>query len=285
MAIMARKPYYSKNKQNTGVMAIFGLIFFFFLISNLLPLLIMGGIGLGTYYLITKKSRKQKKLAHNQLLLLESNLQSTAQEMQTLGQLLDQQNYLKFEVSAKNMLQKLHSYSYVVYSIQKYIDFQDFNRISQKINSQTSAIQTELKKLRISPDSQPASSEEEIILRMAPEIIQPYHNIQNDHSQILEKIKETDNPSELEALHSISMKRFRDILDGYLKIKASPKDYYNAEERLKQAKEALLQFDLDLDETLRKLNESQLQDFEISLHMMNARQSNQKDAPNSSDIY
>lgn len=282
---MARKPYYSKNKQNTGVMAIFGLIFFFFLISNLLPLLIMGGIGLGTYYLITKKSRKQKKLAHNQLLLLESNLQSTAQEMQTLGQLLDQQNYLKFEVSAKNMLQKLHSYSYVVYSIQKYIDFQDFNRISQKINSQTSAIQTELKKLRISPDSQPASSEEEIILRMAPEIIQPYHNIQNDHSQILEKIKETDNPSELEALHSISMKRFRDILDGYLKIKASPKDYYNAEERLKQAKEALLQFDLDLDETLRKLNESQLQDFEISLHMMNARQSNQKDAPNSSDIY
>lgn len=282
---MARKPYYSKNKQNTGVMAIFGLIFFFFLISNLLPLLIMGGIGLGTYYLITKKSRKQKKLAHNQLLLLESNLQSTAQEMQTLGQLLDQQNYLKFEDSAKNMLQKLHSYSYVVYSIQKYIDFQDFNRISQKINSQTSAIQTELKKLRISPDSQPASSEEEIILRMAPEIIQPYHNIQNDHSQILEKIKETDNPSELEALHSISMKRFRDILDGYLKIKASPKDYYNAEERLKQAKEALLQFDLDLDETLRKLNESQLQDFEISLHMMNARQSNQKDAPNSSDIY
>ncbi|CQR25929.1 membrane protein [Streptococcus varani] len=282
---MARKPYYSKNKQNTGVMAIFGLIFFFFLISNLLPLLIMGGIGLGTYYLITQKSRKQKKLAHNQLLLLESNLQSSAQEMQTLGQLLDQQNYLKFEVSAKNMLQKLHSYSYVVYSIQKYIDFQDFNRISQKINSQTSAIQTELKKLRISPDSQPASSEEEIILRMAPEIIQPYRNIQNDHSQILEKIKETDNPSELEALHSISMKRFRDILDGYLKIKASPKDYYNAEERLKQAKEALLQFDLDLDETLRKLNESQLQDFEISLRMMNARQSNQKDAPNSSDIY
>ena len=110
-------------------------------------------------------------------------------------------------------------------------------------------------------------------------------DIKKSIEETKQKIKETDNPSELEALHSISMKRFRDILDGYLKIKASPKDYYNAEERLKQAKEALLQFDLDLDETLRKLNESQLQDFEISLHMMNARQSNQKDAPNSSDIY
>ena len=72
------------------------------------------------------------------------------------------------------------------------------------------------------------------------------------------------------------MKRFRDILEGYLKIKQSPKDYYNADARLEQAQKALEQFDLDLDETLRRLNESQLQDFEISLRMMHARQTDKE---------
>ena len=46
--------------------------------------------------------------------------------------------------------------------------------------------------------------------------------------------------------------------------------------RLEQAQKALEQFDLDLDETLRRLNESQLQDFEISLRMMHARQTDKE---------
>ena len=77
-------------------------------------------------------------------------------------------------------------------------------------------------------------------------------------------------------MHDINMKRFRDILEGYLKIKQAPKDYYKADERLEQAQKALEQFDLDLDETLRRLNESQLQDFEISLRMMHARQTDKE---------
>lgn len=64
------------------------------------------------------------------------------------------------------------------------------------------------------------------------------------------------------------MRRFQDILQGYLKIKETPKNYYNADERLQQALEAIQQFDLDLDETLRKLNESELKDFDVSLRMM-----------------
>ena len=35
------------------------------------------------------------------------------------------------------------------------------------------------------------------------------------------------------------MDRFRDILDGYLKIKKAPKNYYNADERLAKAKAAM----------------------------------------------
>ena len=270
---MGRKPYYSKNNQNTAVLAIFGVIFLIFLISKLLPLIMIGGVGVGTYFLITQKSRRQKKLAYQQLLLIETSLKQSERKMLDLGSLLDQQHYLKFESSAKQLLQKLTSYSYLIYSIQKYVDRTEFTKISQKINHQIEAIQAELNKQHISPDSKPATNEEEVILRMAPEIIQSYRNIQCDHRLILQKIKEAENRSELEALHHINMKRFKDILDGYLKIKGSPKDYYHADERLKQAKEALEQFDLDLDETLRRLNESQLQDFEISLRMMNAHQS------------
>ena len=77
-----------------------------------------------------------------------------------------------------------------------------------------------------------------------------------------------DQKEELTALHEADMDRFRDILDGYLKIKKAPKNYYNADERLAKAKTAMEKFDLALDETLRKLNESDLKDFDISLRMM-----------------
>ena len=285
---MGKKPYYSKKNSNTSALAILGVLFLVFLIFNLLPVILIGGAAVGTYYLITHKSRRQKRLAHEQLALLQTNLKQSEKEMFQLGQLLDQQKFQTFETGAQKLLKKLNSYSYLVYSIQKYIPIQDFTRVSQTINQQTTALQTELKKRNLPLDSQnqqpnpqaqqtrPTSSEEERILQIAPEIIQPYRNIQKDHQLILQKIKEAQNQSELEILHEINMKRFRDILEGYLKIKQAPKDYYKADERLEQAQKALEQFDLDLDETLRRLNESQLQDFEISLRMMHARQTDKE---------
>lgn len=285
---MGKKPYYSKKNSNTSALAILGVLFLVFLIFNLLPVILIGGAAVGTYYLITQKSRRQKRLAHEQLALLKTNLKQSEKEMFQLGQLLDQQKFQTFETGAQKLLKKLNSYSYLVYSIQKHIPIQDFTKVSQTINQQTTALQTELKKRNLPLDSQnqqsnpqaqqtrPTSSEEERILQIAPEIIQPYRNIQKDHQLILQKIKEAQNQSELEVLHGINMKRFRDILEGYLKIKQAPKDYYNADVRLEQAQKALEQFDLDLDETLRRLNESQLQDFEISLRMMHARQTDKE---------
>ena len=286
---MGKKPYYSKKNSNTSALAILGVLFIVFLISNLLPVILIGGVGVGTYFLLTRKSRRQKRLAHEQLALLKTNLKQSEKEMFQLGQLLDQQDYQKFATGGQQLLKKLNSYSYLIYSIQKYIPIQDFTKVSQTINQQTAAIQTELKKRErplkpqnqksdphTAPQGKPASSEEEWVLQIAPEIIQSYRNIQKDHQLILQKIKEAQNQSELEVLHGINMKRFRDILEGYLKIKQSPKDYYNADARLEQAQKALEQFDLDLDETLRRLNESQLQDFEISLRMMHARQTDKE---------
>ncbi|RXS49507.1 hypothetical protein ER615_07370, partial [Streptococcus pyogenes] len=102
----------------------------------------------------------------------------------------------------------------------------------------------------------------------APELKPYYDNIQTDHQAILAKIQGADNQEELLALHEANMRRFEDILTGYLKIKEEPKNYYNAAARLEQAKQAIQQFDEDLDETLRRLNESDLKDFDISLRIM-----------------
>ena len=49
---------------------------------------------------------------------------------------------------------------------------------------------------------------------------------------------------------------------------SNPKNYNRAEERLQQAKAAIEQFDLELDQVLRELNETDMRDFDISLRIL-----------------
>ncbi|WP_105207214.1 hypothetical protein [Streptococcus suis] len=115
--------------------------------------------------------------------------------------------------------------------------------------------------------------EQKRISELASEILETYCNIQRDNQVILEKLENAaDKREELTAIHEANMSRFRDILQGYLKIKESPKDYFNAEERLAQAKLALETFDRDLDDTIKQFNEADMQDFEISLRMMKKKE-------------
>ena len=112
------------------------------------------------------------------------------------------------------------------------------------------------------------------MIRIAPELKPFYHNIQDDHFAILKKIEEADNKAELAAIHQANMKRFTDVLAGYIRIKQSPKNFNNAKERLEQALQAIKKFNLDLDETLRQLNESDMKDFDVSLRMMQDERNN-----------
>lgn len=109
------------------------------------------------------------------------------------------------------------------------------------------------------------------VKHLAPEVWEVVQNIQMDDRMIRQKIEEDDLPNrqELLAVHEANMGRFQDILDAYLTIKAHPKDYYQAEERLAQSRQALQTFDEQLDETLRQINEGQMMDFEVSLRMVN----------------
>lgn len=111
--------------------------------------------------------------------------------------------------------------------------------------------------------------EQAFIANLAPEILETYCNIQRDNLVILDKLEEaSDKKEELRAIHESNMSRFQDILAGYLKIKQSPKDFFNAEERMEKAKLAMETFDRDLDQTIRQFNEADMQDFEVSLRMM-----------------
>ena len=122
---------------------------------------------------------------------------------------------------------------------------------------------------QVSPSGGRVMDEKAMISEIAPEILETYCNIQRDNLVILEKLENTsDKKEELTAIHEANMQRFNDILQGYVKIKKSPKDYFNAEERLTQAKLAMESFDKDLDDTIKKFNEADMKDFEVSLRMM-----------------
>ena len=69
-------------------------------------------------------------------------------------------------------------------------------------------------------------------------------------------------------IHNLKMEKFQTVLEGYLKIKANPKNYNRSEERLEQARVAIEQFDLELDQVLRELNETDMRDFDISLRIL-----------------
>lgn len=244
------------------------------------PLLLLAGTGYGVYYLSTRKSALEKKNTALRLQDLKDLISQCDRQIKLLESYLDAKNFTQYSILARQILPQLKTIQNEANALKPKMDLDIYKRIMKRAGNETDNITTQLKALNISSNTAPASHKEESILTRAPEIATTYQNIQRDHMEILEKLKRAENASELKAIHEINMKRFGDILDGYLKIKESPKNYYNAEERLAQAKAALEKFDTDLDETLRQLNESQLSDFEISLRMME-----EKTQSHSSDIY
>lgn len=145
-----------------------------------------------------------------------------------------------------------------------------YQRIQTKIRTVTDEIDEQLKKIEREKKRKEAQPKKTSLEELAPELVATVRNIQIDHEAILQKISqsESNNKEELTAIHQSQMEHYEDILEGYLKIKASPKDFYNVEERLAKAKAAIEQFDLDLDEALRQLNEADLRDFDISLRIL-----------------
>lgn len=235
------------------------------------------GVGTGTRYLWQNRPTSLDRVnTKTRLLDLKETINRCDRQLKVLENYLDQRSYTQYAILAKQVLPQLADIQAEADQLKQDMDLNIYKRISKKVGMTTTDIQVQLEALNVPADLDPDNQEEADLLKLAPELMTTYANVQADHQTILKKIEEANlyNKAELTALHEAEMTRFQDILAGYLKIKAEPKNYYNADERLAKAKLALEDFDKNLDETIRRLNESDLQDFEISLRMM-AEKNNQ----------
>ena len=240
--------------------------------SYLIPIAILGAIGYGLYrHQSQKKVRIEAKQASiGRIDDLKSEIghaDRRIKELEGYQEYGDQESYQNL---ALEILPQLTYIKNAANDLRGEIPTSVYQRIQTKIRTVTDEIDEQLKKIEREKKRKEAQPKKTSLEELAPELVATVRNIQIDHEAILQKISqsESNNKEELTAIHQSQMEHYEDILEGYLKIKASPKDFYNAEERLAKAKAAIEQFDLDLDEALRQLNEADLRDFDISLRIL-----------------
>ncbi|EKS18211.1 hypothetical protein HMPREF9318_01710 [Streptococcus urinalis FB127-CNA-2] len=237
-----------------------------------LPLLIFSGVG----YVVYRISKRQTKLSHSEtekrIQDLKNKIQLADNQVKLLKNYKVEHKTKQYALLAEKVLPQINEIKSDAKQLKGHLETPTYNRITKKATDFQSEIINQLELLGADALNNPLTEQEELVFSIAPELIESFQNIQQDHKTILTKIDESDlpNKAELKALHQSEMNHFSDILKGYLEIKQSPKDYYQASERLNAAKNAITQFDVNLDETLRELNERGLKDFEISLRMMTA---------------
>ena len=240
--------------------------------SYLIPIAILGAIGYGIYrHQSQKKVRIEAKQASiGRIEDLKSEIGHADRRIKELEGYQEDGDQESYQNLALEILPQLTYIKNAANDLRWEIPTSVYQRIQTKIRTVTDEIDEQLKKIEREKKRKEAQPKKTSLEELAPELVATVHNIQIDHEAILQKISqsESNNKEELTAIHQSQMEHYEDILEGYLKIKASPKDFYNAEERLAKAKAAIEQFDLDLDEALRQLNEADLRDFDISLRIL-----------------
>ena len=240
--------------------------------SYLIPIAILGAIGYGIYrHQSQKKVRIEAKQASiGRIEDLKSEIGHADRRIKELEGYQEDGNQESYQNLALEILPQLTYIKNAANDLRGEIPASVYQRIQTKIRTVTDEIDEQLKKIEREKKRKEAQPKKTSLEELAPELVATVRNIQIDHEAILQKISqsESNNKEELTAIHQSQMEHYEDILEGYLKIKASPKDFYNAEERLAKAKAAIEQFDLDLDEALRQLNEADLRDFDISLRIL-----------------
>lgn len=240
--------------------------------SYLIPIAILGAIGYGIYrHQSQKKVRIEAKQASiGRIEDLKSELGHADRRIKELEGYQEDGDQESYQNLALEILPQLTYIKNAANDLRGEIPASVYQRIQTKIRTVTDEIDEQLRKIEREKKRKEAQPKKTSLEELAPELVATVRNIQIDHEAILQKISqsESNNKEELTAIHQSQMEHYEDILEGYLKIKASPKDFYNAEERLAKAKAAIEQFDLDLDEALRQLNEADLRDFDISLRIL-----------------
>lgn len=268
---MARRSK-SKSSSEALMTIIVIIIAVYVLVHVLLPLAVVVGIGYGSYRLIRymRQKKRQEQLTSPTAAIerLQEDIRQADYQLKKLDTLWEDEDFVAYRQLADRMLPSIQHIESELDQLKEHINATTYQRVKAHAKSSYDEVKERLSSLVTREEDKHELTIEESVDTYAPELKTTYDNIRRDHETILEKIQKADNKEELLALHQASMNRFEDVLTGYLKIKQSPKDYYKADERLETARLALVQFDEDLDETLRQLNESDMKDFDISLRLM-----------------
>lgn len=265
------------NPLMKGCLYFFGGLFLLGLLIELaVPLAICAVLGFGGYYLYRRwryPLLKDQSLA-DQIELLKARIGQADKDIKKLDDKLTEEGAASYRKLSKQVLIELETIHQEATRLKKYLEDGVYQRIDKKVRKVRADIRVQLERLE-SPEKdvreeKPSKLSTE---QLAPELKQTLENIAIDHQAILDKIQQSanSNKEELLAVHQLEMERFEKILEGYLKIKAEPKNIKNAEERLAQAQAAIEQFDLDLDYVLQTLNEAEMRDLDINIRMMSQK--------------
>ena len=253
-----------------GCLYFWGFLFLLgLLVQYALPLAACVLLGYGGYRLYKRWRYPllQDRSLDDRLELLKARIRQADKDIQQLEGTLVEKGSDSYKSLANQVLIELREIHQEADHLKSYIDADVYNRIDKKVRTVRATIDVQLERLDRESQVDLENSEPE---ELAPELSQTLANIAVDHQAILDKIATSaeGEKEELTAIHSLKMEKFQTILEGYLKIKANPKNYNRAEERLQQAKAAIEQFDLELDQVLRELNETDMRDFDISLRIL-----------------
>ncbi|HFI0641195.1 TPA: hypothetical protein ACGO14_001096 [Streptococcus suis] len=265
------KKYKKYGKNNSGLVALLVLLAIGFVMSFwyiLLPI----GLLIGYFY---KREAIQRFLNRDSIKRLQVLALSIRSGYEKHQELLVEKGEDKVVLQLRSrLLGQLFELDQLYQKVGKYLNGYESKEVVDTLQLKYHLKLPEAKTekntdTQVSTGGNAVMDEQGMIADLAPEILETYCNIQRDNLVILEKLeKAIDKREELTAIHEANMSRFNDILQGYLKIKKSPKDYFNAEERLVQAKSAMEIFDKALDDTIKQFNEADMKDFEVSLRMM-----------------
>ncbi|MBF8970252.1 MULTISPECIES: hypothetical protein [unclassified Streptococcus] len=266
--------FHSRFYNSSAITILLILLFLFSTMIDPLEILMLPSLLFIAAHRIHVSSNKKLRIEY-----LRQDIQKVDLDLKQLDFFRDKGDIQAYQELAGPTLERLETIQAEAIDLRKKLGLKRYNTISktatknqQKVNYQLQEYkqldyqeQLRLKEAYVEPidDNQWEGP-------IPEEIRETYLNIQKDHQEIIRKIENSTggNQQELMAVHQSQMKNFQEILNGYLKIYQDPKDYYQAQQRLKKAQVAMEQFDLLLDETLKQLNETDMRDFEISLRIL-----------------
>ena len=194
--------------------------------SYLIPIAILGAIGYGIYrHQSQKKVRIEAKQASiGRIEDLKSEIGHADRRIKELEGYQEDGDQESYQNLALEILPQLTYIKNAANDLRGEIPTSVYQRIQTKIRTVTDEIDEQLKKIEREKKRKEAQPKKTSLEELAPELVATVRNIQIDHEAILQKISqsESNNKEELTAIHQSQMEHYEDILEGYLKIKASP---------------------------------------------------------------